>query len=201
MPGSHQENERRTVVLNRGVPVRNDAILTKPVRYSALDKRATFDPKKIRDYALADTVFLAHENKSLFYEIVEDALFSAQPRDNIEALLIVEAFIIDLEARRLRKFRNTFVMGISTQDTSEVLEKYINNNVSASDMAIQLVTEMQINGVSRVVNYIERFDKLISMAEARRHAVLRELSRYGDAVSKRLERNSLVLQDPNFSEE
>lgn len=79
------------------------------------------------------------------------------------------------------------------QEAKQEIDQLLNGAGPSFDVVLA-------EGLAARLNEIERFDRLIANAEARRNAVLREFSRHRDAVAAKLARAGQAIEEAEFAE-
>lgn len=165
-------------------------------------------------------VFLKSEEEEQYRRILDEVTRSVDPADIIEEFWVRDVTDLLWEALRLRRLKGSLLHAATRVGLAKVLDSLV-EDVSAIELANRwfrgqqevkkevdrLLREAGLSfdiviaeGLAAQLDDIEGFDRRIASAEARRNAVLREISRHRDAVAARLARASEVIEEAEFAE-
>lgn len=165
-------------------------------------------------------VILKGEEEEGYRQILDEVTRSVHPADIIEQFWVRDVTDLLWEALRLRRLKGSLLHAATRHGLSEVLEPIVgfpkvrglaDGWFSGQDWAKQEVDQLLAKaglsfdiviaeGLAAKLDAIERIDRMIASAEARRNTVLREISRHRDAVAARLARASEVIEEAEFAE-
>jgi hypothetical protein len=160
------------------------------------------------------------EEEEHYRRILDEVTRSVQPADIIEQFWVRDVADLLWEALRLRRLKGSLVQAATHQGLRTVLEPMVHYSeariladawFSGQERAKQEVDRLlnqaglsfdtvTAAGVAARLQAFERIDRMIASAEARRNAVLREISRHRDAVAVRLARASETIEDAEFAD-
>ena len=165
-------------------------------------------------------VILKGEDEEQYRQLLDEITRSVDPTDIIEQFWVRDVTDLLWEALRLRRLKGSLLHAATRQGLSSVLvtlvgplnvealaESWFSGEQSAKQKVDQLLKEAGLSfdivlaeGLAAKLDHIERIDRMIASAEARRNAVLREISRHRDAVAARLARASQAIEEAEFAE-
>jgi hypothetical protein len=168
----------------------------------------------------ASQVILKGEDEAQYHRILEEVTRSVRPADIIEHFWVRDVTDLLWEALRLRRLKGSLLHAATRQGLTKVLDPLVGfmkvkaladgwfgGKQWAKQEVDQLLKEAGLSfdiviaeGLAAKLNDIERIDRMIASAEARRNAVLREISRHRDAVAARLARASEAIEEAEFAE-
>ncbi|POR40302.1 hypothetical protein CRT23_24575 [Methylobacterium sp. V23] len=160
------------------------------------------------------------EDGEQYARILDQVTRSVSPTDIIEEFWVRDVTDLLWEVLRLRRLKGSLLQAATRQGLITVLEPladYIKARLLADgwfcgDQQAKQETDELLNeaglsfdvvlaeGLAAKLSDIERIDRMIAGAEARRNAVVREISRHRDAVAARLARASETIEEAEFAE-
>lgn len=159
------------------------------------------------------------EDKEAYGELLARVQASVQPKDIIEEFWVRDVVDLVWEALRLRRLKANLITGTVRKALAKVLRSmsYPNPEREASSWEAQdegaeelvesWLKEYQYSmdvvmaqALRMRLDDIERIDRMITSAEMRRHAVLREVDRHRAALAEGLRRAAQNVQDAEFTE-
>lgn len=169
---------------------------------------------------LGAPVLLMGEDESEYNRLLAQVAAAVGPTDVIEEFWVRDVVDLVWEALRLRRLKASLVLASARLGLERVLQPTLNRfeagNLAGAwyardEKALQRVDEfleqigLTIDAVmaqtlSAKLDDIERIDRMLANAEARRHLVLREIDRHRAAVAARLRTATEAIEDAEYSE-
>ena len=174
-----------------------------------------------RAAALGPPPLIEGEDGAAYNQLFAGIVAAVKPKDFIEEILVSDVANLSWEVRRLRHIRAKFL----TSQVALQIRDYLNNPCGASQ-AQKLSAEWEA-GDSRVIarvdellaasgsptvesmtahvfvvriEYLERIDRMITSAEARRNVALREVDRHRSTLGQALRHASEEAVDAEFED-
>jgi hypothetical protein len=160
------------------------------------------------------------ESEADYDELLSRTTASVKPTDTIEALWVKDIVDLVWEAQRLRRFKSSLLMkagrqalrsllaktkdagqlnGVRTFSISELISAYTAGDaVAVTEVEMILrrlgldIDTLMAQALAEKLDDLERIDRLIAGADARRNRALNELERRRDSFARRLR---LAVQD------
>ena len=169
---------------------------------------------------LGAPVLLMGEDEAEYNRLLAQVAAAVGPTDVIEEFWVRDVVDLVWEALRLRRLKASLVLASARLGLERVLQPTLNRfeagNLAGAwyardETARQRVDEfleqigLTIDAVmaqtlSAKLDDIERIDRMLANAEARRHLVLREIDRHRAAVAARLRTATEAIEDAEYSE-
>src|SRR5829696_251947 len=169
---------------------------------------------------LGPPVLLEGEDLAQYERLLAQVTAAVEPVDVIEELWVRDVVDLAWEGLRLRRLKTDLLVASTRAGLDAVLEglvglKELNDVVNGwyrRDPEIRrLVGEVleaaglsmdhvSAKTLSAKLDDVERIDRMIANAEARRHVVLREIDRHRAAVAARLRAVAEVIEEAEFEE-
>ena len=162
---------------------------------------------------------LIGEDEAQYHRLLDEVTRSVEPADIIEQFWVRDITDLLWEALRLRRLKGSLLHVATRRGLERVLMPLVHNAAydivrewyegdrEAQKYVDELLTKAGLSfdavmaeALASRLNDIERIDRMITSAEARRHAVLREISRHRDALAARLQRVSDSIVEADFAE-
>ena len=159
------------------------------------------------------------EDKDAYGELLARVQASVQPKDIIEEFWVRDVVDLVWEALRLRRLKASLMTGtarkalakvlrsISHPDPEEAAATWETRDAGAVELVESWLKEsgfsmdvVMAQALRMRLDDIERIDRMITSAEMRRHAVLREVDRHRAALAEGLRRAAQNVQDAEFTE-
>jgi ribosomal protein L12E/L44/L45/RPP1/RPP2 len=145
---------------------------------------------------------------------------AVSPNDIIEEFWVRDIVDLVWETHRLRRLKTSLLAASTIKGLSKVLEPlveflslkplveawYARDAAAGKDVEALLqqagltMNHVLAQTLSRKLDDIERIDRMIANAEARRHVVLREIDRHRDALATRLRAAVEAIEDGDYEE-
>lgn len=184
-----------------------------PVELSELRTVAT-------DVLPRSQVILKCEDEEQYRQILDKVTRNVHPADIIEQFWVQDVTDLVWEALRLRRLKGSLLHAASRQGLIKVLEPlgdlikatvladgWFGGKQWATQEVDQLLKEAGLSfdiviaeGLAGKLDHIERIDRMIASAEARRNTTLREISRHRDSAAASLARASEAIEEAEFAE-
>jgi hypothetical protein len=170
----------------------------------------TADPPKRtgRSVLFGAVSLIAGEHGKEYQALLDQITAAVEPSDILEEIWVRDVMDLTWECFRLRRLKANLMMTAAFEGLRNVLKPLIGPTeavVLADDWvvrdtdAIERVEKLLASAdltmdavmaetLSIRLDDIERFDRMIAMAEARRSATLREVERHRDALARKLRR-------------
>jgi ribosomal protein L12E/L44/L45/RPP1/RPP2 len=170
--------------------------------------------------ALAQPVLLEGEDEAEYGRLLAQVTAAVRPTDVIEEFWIQDVVELMWEAMRLRRLKTNLLSASTVTGIDAVLFPAF-GSPKAGDLAkawylrkeealqavdaflaqVGLTMDSVIaQTLAKKLDDIERIDRLLANAEARRHVALREIDRHRAAVAARLRAAAEAIEDGEFSE-
>ena len=168
----------------------------------------------------ASQAILIGEDEEQYHRMLDEVTRSLQPTDIIEQIWVRDVTDKWWEAIRLRRLKGSLlhlatraglhkVLGelVDYQTASKLVHRWFEQDEKARQRVGALLKGAGLSfdsalaqALAEKLDHIERIDRMITSAEVRRHAVLREINRHRDAVAARLARASERILEAEFAE-
>jgi len=179
------------------------------------------EPRALSTNALPPSqVILKGEDEEHYRQILDEVTRSVHPADIIEQFWVRDVTDLLWEALRLRRLKGSLLHAASRDGLMKVLEPLVDfpkvepladdwfRGIQRAKQEVDRVLKeagisfdvVIAEGLATRLDQVERIDRMIASAEARRNAVLREISRHRDAVAARLTRASQTIDEAEFTE-
>jgi hypothetical protein len=177
-----------------------------------------------RSETLADILgpvpLLPDEDRAAYDQLTDRFYEHVQPKDLIEELWLRDVVDLVWQGQRLRRLKaNLRIAAIATGvesvirklsafdfDADRLVENWLQGYPNARKETAQLMKRAGYNdGVIEAEAFIARFadfdnlERMITQTDSRRAAILREMDRHRDMVSRRL-REALSIEDAEFED-
>jgi hypothetical protein len=172
-----------------------------------------------RVVAIAPAPLLPGEKQADYAEVALRIVKAAQPRDGIEELLVRDAVDLTWEILRLRYVKAGILRASMCIGVENVLaclgrsypaRKNLADRWAAGNNAARIKVDVIINKAGLTMeeataktlesklDSIERVDRMLASAEARRNNALREIDRHRDALGGGVRRSIEEIEDAEF---
>jgi hypothetical protein len=165
-------------------------------------------------------VLLEGEDGALYNKLLTQVTAAVAPTDVIEEFWVRDVVELLWEAMRLRRLKASLLRSSAMQGLDQVLapilryaerdelvkawyareEDALNEVQELLDSAGLTMDSVMSQTLSKKMDDVERIDRMLASAEARRHIVLREVDRHRAAVAARLQTAAKDIEDAEFSE-
>ena len=159
------------------------------------------------------------ESEEGYRELLRDVTETVRPRDFIEELWVGDVVYLTWELIRLRRAKITLVnarmqdgleavlISIKDPDSAELARLWRARDRHGTDEVEAALKHAGLSMDAAVaetfamnLDEMERFDRMIMSAEARRDAILREVARHREALGAQLRNKTTEIQDAEFVE-
>jgi hypothetical protein len=165
-------------------------------------------------------VLLINEDEAAYTRMFESITDDIEPEDIIEEFWVRDVVDLLWEALRLRRFKAALLASSLADGLERVLAPALGHSKALELSKRWYVGEdgarEQVDGwlnqlglttdailahtLSKKLDDVERIDRMLANAEARRHVVLREIDRRRAAVATRLRAAAEAIEDGEYSE-
>lgn len=173
-----------------------------------------------RNADFSEVILLDGEDPAAYRRLLTEVTRAVSPKDVIEEFWVRDVVDLVWETMRLRRLK-TSLLNASAANGLKLILKPVVGYVEAGRLADQwfahdpearqhvdaLLAQLELTldavmaqTLAVKLDDVERIDRMIASAEARRHLVLREVDRHRAAVAARLREASETVVDAQFSE-
>ncbi len=169
---------------------------------------------------LGRPVLLEGEDESAYDRLLAQVSDAVRPTDIIEEFWVRDVVDLVWEALRLRRLKAQLLNSSAAKGLDEILKPLVDwsqrkvlvegwygrdpDAVKKVDDLLQkaglTMDAVMAHTLSQKLDDVERIDRMLASAEARRHLVLREVDRHRAAVAERLRVASEDIQDAEFAD-
>jgi hypothetical protein len=158
------------------------------------------------------------EDAAAYHELLARVSGAVGPSDMLEEIWVRDVVDLVWEASRLRRLKSSLIDASIHEGLTEILrifvgwdaeelaKSWVRNDVKAREEINKMLTSAGLTMESAAaqtlalkIDVIERIDRMITNAEARRNAVLREIDRHRANVAQAL-RRATDIEDVQFEE-
>lgn len=176
--------------------------------------------KRVLD--LAPPALYPNESKSRFLALAERMVDATKPRDALEEILVRDVIDLTWEIQRLREAKASVVVIAMTKSLEQVLNEigyggaldrkvlsdvWVGGKGPSRDAVHRAlyeanlsVNELPAQALEIKLDTIERFERMLASAEARRITALREIDRHREALGAAARRAIEEAEDGDFTE-
>jgi len=165
-------------------------------------------------------VLLEGEDGAHYDKLLTQVTAAVAPTDVIEEFWVRDVVELLWEAMRLRRLKASLLRSSAIKGLEHLLmllldyseanalakawyareEGALNEVQELLDSAGLSMDSVMSQTLSKKMDDVERIDRMLASAEARRHIVLREVDRHRAAVAARLQKAAKDIEDAEFSE-
>jgi hypothetical protein len=167
----------------------------------------------------ASQAILVGEDAAQYHRLLDDIMRSVRPVDIVEQFWVRDVADLLWEALRLRRLKGN-LLHIAMRDglqrvlapllqasADAVIRRWYEGDEKVQDEIEAILRQAGLSfdsvlseALSSRLDAIERIDRMVASAEARRNAVLREISRHRDALAVRLTEVSDTMFEAEFGQ-
>ena len=178
------------------------------------------EPRAVSKALPRSHVILRGEEEEQYTRILNQVTRAITPTDILEEFWVCDVADLLWEVLRLRRLKGSLLQagtrkGLITVlrplagigEAEELADGWFRGEQQAKQEVDQLLNEADLSfdivlaeSFAAKLNEIERMDRMIAGAEARRNSALREIGRHRDAIAARLARVSEAIEEAEFAE-